>query len=106
MHATQIILAPIVSEKSVLGQGAGQHSFRVHRDADKQQVARAVADLFSVKVAAVRTSRLPGKEGRRLRGGKTMTRRRETKKAVVQLAAGQVLDVGKLWAKHAPKKKS
>ena len=52
MHAGQIVLAPIVSEKSYHGSVNGIYTFRVHSDAHKTQIRQAVEELFEVNVAA------------------------------------------------------
>ena len=52
MDASQIVLAPVVSEKSYAGTADGKYTFRVTRDAHKTQVRQAVEELFEVKVDA------------------------------------------------------
>ena len=53
MHAGQIVLAPIVSEKSYHGSVHGVYTFRVHSDAHKTQIRQAVEELFEVNVTRV-----------------------------------------------------
>jgi len=53
MHASQVILAPIVSEKSYASSTRGSYTFRVHSDAHKTQIRQAIEELFDVKVARV-----------------------------------------------------
>ena len=65
MDATQIIIAPIVSEKSYVLATAGKYTFRVHDDAHKTQIKQAVEELFDVKVLDVATMSVKGKPKRR-----------------------------------------
>ena len=53
MHAHQIVLAPIVSEKSYHGSVYGKYTFRVHEDAHKTQIRQAIEELFEVHVVRV-----------------------------------------------------
>ena len=55
MDATQIIIRPIVSEKSYVLATAGKYTFRVHPDAHKTQIKQAIEELFDVTVLEVRT---------------------------------------------------
>ena len=90
MDATQIVISPIVSEKSYVLATAGKYTFRVHDDAHKTQIKQAVEELFDVKVVEVRTSAVPSKPKRR---GYTSGRTREWKKAVVQLREGDSIPI-------------
>jgi len=82
---------PVVTEKSYAGTGeANQYTFRVARDATKQQVREAVEAIFEVKVEKVQVINMPGKSKRR--GMHTGTRA-GYRKAVVRLAEGQTLEV-------------
>ena len=88
----QVLLAPIVSEKSTyVGEKANQYVFRVSQDATKPEIKAAVELLFSAKdrkieVTGVRVANVKGKSKR---SGRIMGRRRNWKKAYVSLAAGQ-----------------
>jgi large subunit ribosomal protein L23 len=85
-----IILAPIVTEKSTQGSESNQITFRVKPDATKPQIKAAVEGLFEVKVKKVNTIRVRGKAKRwRGRAGK----RSDWKKAIVSLAEDQRIDV-------------
>jgi large subunit ribosomal protein L23 len=53
MDASQIILAPVMSEKSYAGTPEGKYTFRVHSDAHKTQVRQAIEQLFEVNVVRV-----------------------------------------------------
>ena len=90
MDARQIIVRPVVSEKSYALIGEGKYTFRVNDRAHKTQIARAVEEIFGVGVAAVRTSKVRPKPKRRnLSKGRT----RAWKKAVVQLAPGERIEL-------------
>ena len=82
MHPSQIIIRPVVSEKSYVLAANDKYTFRVHPDANKTQVRQAVEDLFGVRVEDVRTVNVRSKPKRR---GMTAGRTREWKKAIVQL---------------------
>ncbi|MBM5573963.1 50S ribosomal protein L23 [Deefgea piscis] len=87
----QVILAPIVSEKSTLvAEKAEQVVFRVSTDATKAEIKAAVELLFKVKVEAVNVVNVKGKSKR---FGRTNGRRKDWKKAYVSLVSGQELDL-------------
>ena len=90
MHAHQIVLAPVVSEKSYHGSVNGKYTFRVHEDAHKTQIRQAVEALFGVHVVEVRTSSVKSKPKRR---GTTSGRTRSWKKAIVQVRDGETIPV-------------
>src|SRR5690349_11695149 len=90
MDARATIIRPVVSEKSYALIGEGKYTFRVDDRAHKTQIASAIEEIFDVKVAAVRTSKVRAKPKRRgLHQGKT----RAWKKAVVQLAPGERIEL-------------
>ena len=82
MNARQVIIRPIVSEKSYALLAANKYTFRIHPDAHKTQVRQAVEEIFGVRVRDVRTMSVKSKPKRR---GYTSGRSREWKKAIVQL---------------------
>ncbi len=90
MHPTQVIIRPVVSEKSYVLATADRYTFRVHPDANKTQIRQAVESLFDVGVLEVRTSSVKSKPKRR---GHTAGRTREWKKAVVQVREGDTIPV-------------
>jgi large subunit ribosomal protein L23 len=90
MHASQVILAPIVSEKSYAGSTRGTYTFRVHSDAHKTQIRQAVEELFDVKVSRVNVIKVQPKPKRR---GAFKGTRQGWKKAVVQLRAGDTIQI-------------
>ena len=85
-----ILLGPVVTEKSTMGSEFNQVTFRVALDATKPQIKEAVEKLFDVKVTNVNTNRTKGKV-KRFRG--RIGKRSDYKKAVVTLAEGQAIDV-------------
>lgn len=84
-----VILGPVMTEKSTLGSEHNQVTFRVARAATKPMIKKAVETLFGVKVTGVNTLIVKGKV-KRFRG--RLGRRPDIKKAVVRLAEGQSLD--------------
>lgn len=90
MHAHQIVLAPIVSEKSYHGSVHGTYTFRVHSDAHKLQIRNAVEELFEVDVVRVNVIKVQAKPKRR---GQIRGTRPGWKKAIVQLKPGQSIEV-------------
>jgi large subunit ribosomal protein L23 len=90
MDATQVLLAPIVSEKSYAATTTGRYTFRVHPDAHKTQIRQAVEELFDVKVVRVNVISMPAKPKRR---GLHRGIRPGWKKAVVQLRAGDTIEI-------------
>ena len=65
MEPSQVIIRPVVSEKSYVLATADKYTFRVHKDAHKTQIKQAVEALFDVTVLEVRTSAVPSKPKRR-----------------------------------------
>jgi large subunit ribosomal protein L23 len=90
MDHSQVIIRPVVSEKSYALATVGKYTFRVHPDAHKTQIKQAIQELFGVVVLDVRTSAVPSKPKRR---GYTAGRTRSWKKAVVQLREGDTIPV-------------
>ncbi|MGD0236156.1 MAG: 50S ribosomal protein L23 [Syntrophorhabdales bacterium] len=83
MNQYDIVLRPIVTEKSSLAKETGnQYVFEVARDANKIEIAKAVERLFKVKVLAVRVMNMEGKK-RRL--GKHSGKRSDWRKAIVKI---------------------
>lgn len=82
MTAHDIIIAPVITEKSNLDINEGKYTFKVAKDASKTEVKKAVEELFNVKVVAVNTVSMPGKEKRMgVHSGKTP----DWKKAIVKI---------------------
>ncbi|MDF9717529.1 50S ribosomal protein L23 [Nocardioides sp. ChNu-153] len=85
-----ILLAPVVSEKSYGLLDANKYTFLVHPDANKTEIKIAVQKVFGVKVTSVNTLNRAGKT-RRTRFG--MGKRKDTKRAIVSLAEGDSIDI-------------
>ena len=85
-----IILSPVVTEKSTMGSENDQVTFKVTLDATKPEIKQAVEKLFGVKVKAVNTLVQAGKT-KRFRG--RPGRHSDFKKAIVTLAEGQQIDL-------------
>ncbi len=90
MTNDQVILSPLVTEKSTLAtEKANQVVFKVRPDASKNRIRDAIEDLFKVTVLEVRTSNFMGKQRRR---GKSVGRQRDWKKAYVTLKQGDRIE--------------
>ena len=91
MDHSQVIIRPVVSEKSYVLAAADKYTFRVHPDAHKTQIRQAVEALFpGVQVLEVRTMSVKSKPKRR---GLTTGRTRRWKKAVVQVREGDTIPI-------------
>ena len=84
MRAQDIIVRPIITEKSMLGIADNKYTFEVAKSATKIDIARAVEELFKVKVASVNTVHV---RGRMRRQGRFEGYTRSWKKAYVTLTA-------------------
>ena len=82
MSAHDIIIKPLLSEKSYAGIKDKKYYFIVKKDANKTQIKLAIEEIFGVKVEKVNTMNCEGKNKRR---GRTMGKTAETKKAIVEL---------------------
>jgi large subunit ribosomal protein L23 len=85
-----VLLAPVISEKSYGLIDEGKYTFLVRPDANKTQIKIAVEQVFNVKVTSVNTLNRQGKRKRTRIGFGT---RNNTKRAVVSLAAGDSIDL-------------
>jgi large subunit ribosomal protein L23 len=90
LHPNEVLLAPVVSEKSYSLIGDNKYSFRIHPDAHKTQVRQAVEQLFEVKVERVNIVKVQSKPKRR---GVSKGTRPGWKKAIVQLAEGESIEI-------------
>ncbi len=88
MDARDIIIKPLVTEKSTALMEEGKYVFKVAKSANKIEIGKAVEEIFKVKVADVNTINVTGKMKRM---GRTMGRRPSYKKAIVKLAAGETI---------------
>lgn len=90
MDPRTILIRPVISEKSYALIAEGKYTFRVDDRAHKTQIAKAVEDVFKVNVTEVRTAKVRSKPKRR---GLVKGRTRAWKKAIVQLAPGEQIDL-------------
>ena len=88
MDARKILIRPVISEKSYALIAEGKYTFRVDDRAHKTQIAQAVHEVFGVQVAQVRTAKVRPK-----RRGLSKGRTRAWKKAIVQLAPGERIEL-------------
>ena len=86
----QILLSPVVSEKSYSGIAEGRYTFKVHPDAHRMQVRQAVEDLFDVHVERVNIVTVRAKPKRR---GLFKGTRPGLKKAIVQVREGETIEI-------------
>ncbi|HZA40782.1 MAG TPA: 50S ribosomal protein L23 [Actinomycetota bacterium] len=85
-----VILAPVVSEKSYSLLDNNSYTFMVHRDANKTEIRQAVEAIWNVKVVGVNTINRKGKVKRfRFQTGK----RPDSKRAIVKLAEGDKIEI-------------
>ncbi len=90
MQPSQVIIRPVVSEKTFVLAEAGKYTFRVHERAHKTQIRQAIEGLFDVHVVAVRTASVKSKPKRR---GQTSGRTRQWKKAIIQVRPGETIPI-------------
>jgi large subunit ribosomal protein L23 len=90
MDARDVVIRPVISEKSYALIGQNKYTFRVHPDAHKTQIRVAIEEIFNVTVTEVRTMAVRSKPKRR---GWTSGRTRSWKKAVVELAPGDRIEL-------------
>ena len=90
LTSRQVLLAPVVSEKSYSLLEANKYSFRVHPDAHKTQVRQAVEELFGVKVVGVNVLKVQAKPKRR---GAHKGTKQGWKKAIVQVREGDKIEI-------------
>jgi large subunit ribosomal protein L23 len=90
MEPSQVIIRPVVSEKTFVLAEAGKYTFRVHDRAHKTQIRQAIEQLFDVHVVDVRTASVKSKPKRR---GQTAGRTRHWKKAVVEVQPGETIPI-------------
>jgi large subunit ribosomal protein L23 len=90
LSAYDIILSPVITEKSSMASEANQVVFKVRREATKPEIKAAIEQLFKVKVVGVNTLLRKGKT-KQFRGVKG--KQQDVKKAIVTLAEGEKIDV-------------
>ena len=90
MDSRDVIVRPILTEKSTMLSEVGKYVFRVNKQANKLQIRQAVEELFRVDVASVNVARVRGKWRR---FGRSRGRQSDWKKAVVTLEPGQSIEL-------------
>jgi large subunit ribosomal protein L23 len=90
LHPNEVLLAPVVSEKSYSQIADRKYTFKVHKDAHRTQVRQAVEQLFGVQVEAVNIIKVQPKPKRR---GATKGTRPGWKKAIVRVREGQTIEI-------------
>ena len=90
LHPNQVLLAPVVSEKSYELLEQRKYAFRVHPDAHKTQIRQAVEELFEVRVQAVNVIKVQPKPKRR---GLHKGVKQGWKKAIVQVREGETIEI-------------
>jgi large subunit ribosomal protein L23 len=95
MTARDIIIAPVITEKSMAGTASQQYTFEVHSSASKTQIKTAIREIFKVDVIKINTVNVGGKSKNFARRGvRTSGKQADWKKAIITLAAGQKIEVG------------
>jgi large subunit ribosomal protein L23 len=90
LHPNEVLLAPVVSEKSYSLITDRKYTFKVHKDAHKTQIRQAVEELFGVRVTNVNVVKVQSKPKRR---GVHRGIRPGWKKAIVQLREGESIEI-------------
>src|SRR2546426_3363126 len=87
----EVVVRPLITEKTSAARVRGEYAFEVHPDATKHQIRHAIEELFNVKVAGVWTANHRGKE-KRMGGGRSVGHRPNWKKAIVKLREGDTIE--------------
>ena len=90
LHPGEILIRPVVSEKSYEQIQQNRYTFKVHKDAHKTQIRQAVEELFDVSVVSVNVVKVQPKPKRR---GLTRGTRPGWKKAIVQVREGDTIEI-------------
>jgi large subunit ribosomal protein L23 len=95
MEARDVIIAPLITEKTMSGTALQQYTFEVHPQATKTQIRLAVQEIFKVDVLKVNTVNVLGKSKNfARRGRRTSGKQSDWKKAIVTIKAGQKIELG------------
>ncbi len=95
MDARDIIIAPMITEKSMTGTVVSQYTFEVNPRATKTQIKHAIQDIFKVNVTKINTTNVLGKMKNFARKGvRTAGKQSDWKKAIVTLKPGQKIELG------------
>lgn len=89
-EARDIILRPVISEKSYSDASSGKYTFLVHPDATKPEIRRAVEEIWGVHVKQVNTV---SRKGKMVRRHMQWGQRAATKRAIVTLASGERIEI-------------
>ena len=89
MEARDILVRPLITERTTQLMAEGKYVFVVAKAANKIEIAKAVAEVFKVRVAKVNTVNVTGKKKRM---GRTEGKRPDYKKAIVKLAPGETIE--------------
>lgn len=89
MDARDVIIRPLITEKSTMMIEEGKYTFVVAKKAAKDEIKAAVESIFNVKVVSVNTANCIGKTRRM---GRNVGKRPDYKKAIVRLAAGETIE--------------
>ena len=89
MDARDILIRPLITERTTALMAEVKYVFLVAPKANKVEIAKAVAEIFKVKVDSVNTVNVLGKTKRM---GRTVGKRSDYKKAIVKLAAGETIE--------------
>ena len=89
MEARDILVRPLITERTTQLMAEGKYVFVVAKAANKIEIAKVVAEVFKVKVAKVNTVNVTGKKKRM---GRTEGKRPDYKKAIVKLAPGETIE--------------
>ena len=89
MEARDILVRPLITERTTQLMAEGKYVFVVAKAANKIEIANAVSEIFKVKVAKVNTVNVLGKKKRM---GRTQGKRPDYKKAIVKLAPGETIE--------------
>lgn len=100
MRLTQLILKPVISEKSMDKTAGGKYTFQVAKNANKPEIKKAIRDLYNVEVEDVKIIKVSGKIRRR---GRFMGKEANFKKAIITVKKGQKIEGFEI--KEPPKEK-
>ncbi|SEJ37151.1 large subunit ribosomal protein L23 [Propionispira arboris] len=89
MDARDILIRPLITERTTELMAEGKYVFVVAKAANKIEISKAVSDIFKVKVESVNTVNVLGKVKRM---GRSIGKRSDYKKAIVKLAAGETIE--------------
>jgi large subunit ribosomal protein L23 len=95
MESRDVVIAPLITEKSMSGTVQQQYAFEVHPRATKTQIRHAIEEIFKVSVTKVNTVNVGGKQKNFARRGvRTSGKQPDWKKAIVTLKPGEKIELG------------